>query len=89
LVSDPFATPLEILPEWFLLSTFQILRAVPNKVVGILGMAAVPLGLAAVPFAETINPFCNPVRRPKSGIYVIAEDDATLNPGGSSLLPLG
>ena len=29
--SIPFATPYEILPEWFLFPTFQILRVVPNK----------------------------------------------------------
>lgn len=29
--ADPFATPLEILPEWYLYPTFQILRIVPNK----------------------------------------------------------
>ena len=32
--ADPFATPLEILPEWFLLPAFEILRAVPNKLLG-------------------------------------------------------
>ena len=26
--ADPFTTPLEILPEWFLLPTFELLRAV-------------------------------------------------------------
>ena len=28
--ADPFATPLEILPEWYLYPVFQILRVVPN-----------------------------------------------------------
>ena len=70
--ADPFATPLEILPEWFLLPTFQILRVIPNKILGILGMAAVPLGLAVVPFVESISSFQNPVRRPISiAVFVI------------------
>ena len=34
--ADPFATPFEILPEWFLLPTFEILRLVPNKILGII-----------------------------------------------------
>ena len=42
--ADPFATPLEILPEWFLLPAFEILRAVPNKLLGIGAM--IPVGLA-------------------------------------------
>ena len=44
--ADPFATPLEILPEWYLFPTFNILRILPNKLLGIAAMAAVPLGLA-------------------------------------------
>jgi len=62
--ADPFATPLEILPEWYLFPTFNILRVLPNKLLGIAGMAAVPLGLATVPFLENVNKFQNPFRRP-------------------------
>lgn len=62
--ADPFATPLEILPEWYLYGTFNILRVVPNKLLGLIFMAAVPLGLIFVPFIENINPFANPFRRP-------------------------
>jgi len=46
------------------LSVFQILRVVPNKLLGVLLMAAVPLFLAFVPFVESINKFQNPFRRP-------------------------
>lgn len=62
--ADPFATPLEILPEWYLYPVFQILRVVPNKLLGISAMAAVPLGLMLVPFIENVNKFQNPFRRP-------------------------
>jgi cytochrome b6-f complex subunit 4 len=58
--ADPFATPLEILPEWYLYPTFQILRIVPNKLLGIGAMAGIPLGLMLVPFIESINKFQNP-----------------------------
>lgn len=69
--ADPFATPFEILPEWFLLPTFEILRLVPNKILGIISMVAVPLGLLCIPFIENINPFCNPWRRNyASGIFL-------------------
>ena len=62
--ANPFATPLEILPEWYLYPTFQILRILPNKLLGIAGMTAIPLGLMLVPFIESVNKFQNPFRRP-------------------------
>lgn len=62
--ANPFATPLEILPEWYFYPVFQILRTVPNKLLGVLLMTAVPLGLMIVPFVENINKFQNPFRRP-------------------------
>merc|ERR1719163_638203 len=62
--ANPFATPLEILPEWYFFPTFNQLRVIPNKLLGVLSMAAVPLGLITVPFIESINNFQNPFRRP-------------------------
>jgi cytochrome b6-f complex subunit 4 len=62
--ADPFATPLEILPEWYLFPVFQILRTVPNKLLGVVLMSAVPLGLILIPFIESVNKFQNPFRRP-------------------------
>jgi cytochrome b6-f complex subunit 4 len=62
--ADPFATPLEILPEWYLYPVFNILRLVPNKLLGVTLMASVPLGLILVPFIENVNKFQNPFRRP-------------------------
>ena len=62
--ADPFSTPLEILPEWYLFGVFNILRVCPNKLLGLTLMASVPLGLIFVPFIENINPFANPFRRP-------------------------
>jgi cytochrome b6-f complex subunit 4 len=62
--ADPFATPLEILPEWYFFPTFNLLRVLPNKLLGVLAMAAVPAGLLTVPFIENVNKFQNPFRRP-------------------------
>jgi cytochrome b6-f complex subunit 4 len=62
--ANPFATPLEILPEWYLYPVFNILRVVPNKLLGVVLMASVPLGLMAIPFIENVNKFQNPFRRP-------------------------
>jgi len=62
--ANPFATPLEILPEWYFFPTFNLLRVLPNKLIGVLSMAAVPVGLLTVPFIENVNKFQNPFRRP-------------------------
>ena len=62
--ANPFATPLEILPEWYFFPTFNLLRVIPNKLLGVLSMASVPAGLLTVPFIENINKFQNPFRRP-------------------------
>jgi len=62
--ANPFATPLEILPEWYFFPTFNLLRVIPNKLLGVMSMAAVPLGLITVPFIENVNKFQNPFRRP-------------------------
>jgi len=62
--ANPFATPLEILPEWYLYPVFQILRVVPNKLLGIALQTLIPLGLMVLPFIENVNKFSNPFRRP-------------------------
>ena len=62
--ANPFATPLEILPEWYFFPTFNLLRVLPNKLLGVLSMASVPVGLLTVPFIENVNKFQNPLRRP-------------------------
>ena len=86
--ADPFATPLEILPEWFLLPAFEILRAVPNKLLGIGAMIAIPVGLATVPILEAANPFANPIRRPVGTWLFIAGLVVSLALGYLSALPL-
>jgi cytochrome b6/f complex subunit IV len=69
--ADPFATPLEILPEWYFFPTFNLLRVIPNKLLGVLSMAAVPAGLITVPFLENVNKFQNPFRRPIASLTFI------------------
>lgn len=66
--ANPFATPLEILPEWYFYPVFQLLRTIPNKFLGVVMMASVPLGLITIPFVENRNKFQNPFRRPLSSL---------------------
>ena len=86
--ANPFATPLEILPEWYFYPVFQILRVVPNKLLGVLLMAAVPAGLILVPFIENINKFQNPFRRPVATTVFLIGTVAAIWLGIGSVLPI-
>ena len=86
--ANPFATPLEILPEWYFYPVFQILRTVPNKLLGVLLMAAVPAGLLTVPFIENINKFQNPFRRPVATAVFLIGTLASIWLGIGATLPI-
>ncbi len=86
--SNPFATPLEILPEWYLWPTFQILRVVPNKLLGIMLMSSIPVGLIAVPFIESVNKFQNPFRRPVATTIFLFATLVTLWLGIGAAMPI-
>jgi cytochrome b6-f complex subunit 4 len=86
--ANPFATPLEILPEWYFYPTFQMLRVIPNKLLGVLSMAAVPFFLALTPFIEGINKFQNPFRRPIATIVFLVGTLAAIWLGIGSTYPI-
>jgi cytochrome b6-f complex subunit 4 len=86
--ADPFATPLEILPEWYFYPVFQILRTVPNKLLGIAMMTGIPLGLMLVPFIENVNKFQNPFRRPVATAVFLFGTLATLWLGIGATFPI-
>ncbi len=86
--ANPFATPLEILPEWYLYPVFNILRLVPNKLLGVVLMASVPLGLILVPFIESVNKFQNPFRRPVAMTVFLFGTVVTLYLGIGAALPI-
>ena len=86
--ADPFATPLEILPEWYLYPVFQILRILPNKLLGIACQGAVPLGLMLIPFIESVNKFQNPFRRPVATTVFIFGTLVTIWLGIGAAMPI-
>ncbi len=86
--ADPFATPLEILPEWDLYPVFQILRILPNKLLGIACMAGVPLGLMLIPFIESVNKFQNPFRRPVATTIFLIGTIVTIWLGAGATFPI-
>nr|YP_010952057.1 Cytochrome b6-f complex subunit 4 [Laurencia obtusa]WMP12996.1 Cytochrome b6-f complex subunit 4 [Laurencia obtusa] len=86
--ANPFATPLEILPEWYFFPTFNLLRVIPNKLIGVLSMASVPVGLITIPFIENINKFQNPFRRPLATTIFIIGTVVTVWLGIGATMPL-
>ncbi|MEM9137829.1 MAG: cytochrome b6-f complex subunit IV [Cyanobacteria bacterium P01_F01_bin.42] len=86
--ANPFATPLEILPEWYLYPVFQILRVVPNKLLGIALQTLIPLGLMLIPFIESVNKFQNPFRRPVAMVVFLFGTAVTLWLGIGATFPI-
>ena len=62
--ANPFATPYEILPEWYLFPTFNLLRVLPDKFIGVLSLLALAVLLIVLPFGENLSIYQNPMRRP-------------------------
>lgn len=58
--ANPFKTPYEILPEWYLLILFNLLRFLEIKLIGVISTVFIPLFLILVPVIESLNIFQNP-----------------------------
>jgi ubiquinol-cytochrome c reductase cytochrome b subunit len=48
--ANPYATPAHIVPEWYFLWVYAILRSIPNKLAGVGAIALVFVGLFLLPF---------------------------------------
>jgi quinol-cytochrome oxidoreductase complex cytochrome b subunit len=51
--ANPLVTPSHIVPEWYFLPFYAILRAVPNKLAGVLGMFGAIAVLFVLPWLDT------------------------------------
>src|SRR5262249_6906433 len=51
--ANPAVTPTHIVPEWYYLPFYAILRAIPNKLLGVMALAASILILAFLPWLDT------------------------------------
>lgn len=47
--ANPMVTPAHIVPEWYFLFAYAILRSIPNKLGGVLGLFRAILVLASLP----------------------------------------
>lgn len=51
-MANPMQTPPAIVPEWYLLPFYAILRSIPNKLLGVIAMFSAILALLVLPFSD-------------------------------------
>jgi ubiquinol-cytochrome c reductase cytochrome b subunit len=51
-MANPMQTPPAIVPEWYLLPFYAILRSIPNKLLGVIAMFSALLILLAMPYTD-------------------------------------
>lgn len=51
-MANPMQTPPAIVPEWYLLPFYAILRSIPNKLLGVIAMLTAILALLTMPFTD-------------------------------------
>ena len=51
--ANPLVTPPHLVPEWYFLPFYAILRAIPDKLMGVIGMFGATLILFALPWLDT------------------------------------
>ena len=51
-MANPMQTPPAIVPEWYLLPFYAILRSIPNKLLGVIAMLSAILALLVMPFTD-------------------------------------
>jgi ubiquinol-cytochrome c reductase cytochrome b subunit len=51
--ADPLVTPPDIVPEWYLLPFYAMLRSIPDKLMGVIIMGAAIISLAVLPWTDT------------------------------------
>src|SRR5271165_5596013 len=51
-IANPLATPAHVVPEWYLLPFYAILRAIPNKLLGVIALFVSIAVLALIPWLD-------------------------------------
>jgi len=54
-MANPMQTPAAIVPEWYLLPFYAILRSIPNKLLGVIAMFSAILSLLILPYVDFSN----------------------------------
>ena len=79
--ANPAVTPTHIVPEWYYLPFYAILRAIPNKLIGVIALGASIVILAFLPWLDTSrvrSANYRPLYRQFFWIFVLVCDRARL-----------
>ena len=52
IMANPMQTPAAIVPEWYLLPFYAILRSIPNKLLGVIAMFSAILAIMLLPLLD-------------------------------------
>ena len=52
ILANPMQTPAAIVPEWYLLPFYAILRSIPNKLLGVIAMFSAILIILILPITD-------------------------------------
>jgi ubiquinol-cytochrome c reductase cytochrome b subunit len=52
IMANPMQTPAAIVPEWYLLPFYAILRSIPNKLLGVIAMFGALLAILILPISD-------------------------------------
>ena len=66
IMANPMVTPAHIVPEWYFLPFYAILRSIPDKLGGVIAMLFAILSLLTLPFthgSEIRSPLFRPIFR--------------------------
>lgn len=72
--ANPMVTPAHIVPEWYFLPFYAILRSIPDKLLGVIALAGGILVLLALPFintSETRSSYFRPIYRKFFWFFVV------------------
>ncbi len=53
--ANPYSTPQHIVPEWYFLWVYAVLRSIPNKAMGVVAIGLVFGSLIALPFLSQVH----------------------------------
>jgi ubiquinol-cytochrome c reductase cytochrome b subunit len=53
--ANPYSTPQHIVPEWYFLWVYAILRSIPNKAMGVIAIGLTFLSLISLPFLSSVH----------------------------------
>jgi len=69
IMANPMVTPPHIVPEWYFLPFYAILRSIPDKLLGVVAMVASILIMAVLPYLSADSKIRSNAFRPLSKLF--------------------